>query len=458
MSHNHHHSVILFNYSLFGNTLDFNSGFQISPVDFEKFIPVNYMEKQMKNRILPNLVFSTLGLFFLSEATAKSLSLEFLGEKIIASGSTFSGTTIGGLSGIDYDREKNSFYAISDDRSRDARFYTLNMDIDRNGINAVNFTNVTNLKDIGNQPFAQSSLDPESIRFNAARDSLFWTSERNQNGDPWVREMKLDGSFVKELNTPSKFKPSTGTGIGVSNNRAFESLTFSLDGSKVFTATEQALVQDDSLANTQKGSKVRILELNTVSGDTGVSPSYRAEYVYEVGPVSKGDDQGFEDNGLVELLALNNGNLLSVEREFVAGVGNTIKVFEVDLTGAEDVSGKQALDGTEQAATKELLLDFDELDLLLGRDNEFSYLNSALDNIEGVTFGPEIDGFETLIFVSDDNFNAFDDGIDGNGDDQFTQFLAFKITPVPVPPALPLFLSAVAGLFVTRAKKLNNQG
>ncbi|MEM9096364.1 MAG: esterase-like activity of phytase family protein, partial [Pseudomonadota bacterium] len=42
----------------------------------------------------------------------------------------------------------------------------------------------------------------------------------------------------------------------------------------------------------------------------------------------------------------------------------------------------------------------------------------TIDNLEGMTFGPEIDGARTLVLVSDNNFNP-------NG--QFTQFLLFKI-------------------------------
>jgi len=222
----------------------------------------------------------------------------------------------------------------------------------------------------------------------------------------------------------------------------------------MYTATEQALVQDDTLANTYKGSNARILGIDHASVDSSLNTRLpNVEYIYEVGPITKSDNNDFEDNGLVELLTLDNGNLLSVEREFVDGVGNTIKVYEVDLIGADDVSNKQTLDGFEKAVSKELLLDFDELKLLEGRDSEFSYQDNALGNIEGVTFGPDIDGCKTLVFVSDDNFNAFDDGIDGNGDDQFTQFLAFRVAPVSVPSALPLFLSAFAGFFTVRLPK-----
>jgi hypothetical protein len=52
-----------------------------------------------------------------------------------------------------------------------------------------------------------------------------------------------------------------------------------------------------------------------------------------------------------------------------------------------------------------------------------------------MTWGETLaDGRRTLIFVSDNNFSST----------QFTQFLAFAVTPVPLPAALPLFGGGVA--------------
>ena len=53
-------------------------------------------------------------------------SLHFLGEYDVPFAAPFHGTTIGGLSGIDYDPARKVYYMISDDRSEvnPARFYT----------------------------------------------------------------------------------------------------------------------------------------------------------------------------------------------------------------------------------------------------------------------------------------------------------------------------------------------
>ena len=49
--------------------------------------------------------------------------------------------------------------------------------------------------------------------------------------------------------------------------------------------------------------------------------------------------------------------------------------------------------------------------------SERKRIQAALDNIEGLTFGPVVNGKRTLILVSDNNFNPA----------QFTQFVALTI-------------------------------
>ncbi len=68
----------------------------------------------------------------------------------------------------------------------------------------------------------------------------------------------------------------------------------------------------------------------------------------------------------------------------------------VDLTAASDIKDIDSLQdwsnkSTLQPVSKKLLIDFAD------------YTSSA-DCIEGVTFGPLIDGYTSLIFVSDNNF------------------------------------------------------
>ena len=49
---------------------------------------------------------------------SKPPSLEFLGQAIVPTGTTFAGTTVGGLSSITYDAARGVFYSLSDDPSQ----------------------------------------------------------------------------------------------------------------------------------------------------------------------------------------------------------------------------------------------------------------------------------------------------------------------------------------------------
>ena len=118
----------------------------------------------------------------------------------------------------------------------------------------------------------------------------------------------------------------------------------------------------------------------------------------------------FAVNGLVDLLPLNDQFLLAMERSFsvgAPGTGNTIRLYAVKLPGADDVNGVDAIGTDVRPVEKRLLLDLDELGI-------------PLDNVEGMTFGPDLsDGRRSLLLVSDNNFSPA----------AFTQFLLFAVSP-----------------------------
>ncbi|MBE9200382.1 MULTISPECIES: phytase [unclassified Nodularia (in: cyanobacteria)] len=347
---------------------------------------------------------------------------------------TVNGVTIpmGGLSGVTYDRTNNLYYSISDDRSQNgpARFYTFTLDP---ATSAVTFTNVTPLKDINGNFFAALTVDPEGIALTED-GTIFVSSEGEANinagrvSDPFIKEFSLTGEELRSLPVPSKFLPvvadTNGDGIinagdtqisGVRNNLAFESLTITPDQKTLYTATENALIQDGERASVFSSSPSRILQYNLFSGQP------EKEYLYITDPVAVPPvpETGFSDNGLVDLLAINNrGTLLALERSFAVGVGNTIKIYEISLQGATDISFYDSLNdlSTEQFAAiqpaqKRLLLNLDDLNL-----------DTGLDNVEGLAFGPTLaDGRQSIVLVSDNNFNAT----------QFTQILTLSADLIP---------------------------
>jgi hypothetical protein len=92
-----------------------------------------------------------------------------------------------------------------------------------------------------------------------------------------------------------------------------------------------------------------------------------------------------------------------------------IRLYQADVGDATDVAGIPALAAADyRPMTKQLVLDLSKLPEL------GSPALSKLDNIEGLSFGPDLaNGHHSLVLVSDNNFNLH----------QVTQFLAFEVLP-----------------------------
>jgi hypothetical protein len=345
-------------------------------------------------------------------ADGPPLDLQFLGQATVPTGTSFQGTTVGGLSSITYDPQRKAFYAVSDDPSQfqPARFYTVGLDLSdgRLAEGDVRFQDVTTLLTPDGRPYAPFSLDPEGLALTKDRE-LILTSEGFTNSliDPFVRRYSLNGSFLGSLPVPQPFLPTADHSSGIRPNLAFESAGVPRDGRFVFTGVENALYQDGPPATVSNGSPARIMRYNLQTGRLD------RQWVYETDPVVRAPVPAsqFSVNGLVELLPLNNEFLIAMERSFsvgVPGTGNSIKLYNVALPGATDVNGVDSLQGEldrVRPAQKTLLLDLDELGI-------------PLDNVEGMTFGPRLpDGRRSVVLVSDNNFAA----------GQFTQFLLFAL-------------------------------
>lgn len=377
--------------------------------------------------------------------------LAYIGQQIVPSGTVYAGTTVGGLSGLEFDAAAGRYLAISDDRSalQPARFYGLSLDLTQfrrsatPGAAGVTFQSVTTILTPAGTPYATNQVDPESLRL-AGAGRLYWSQEGQRSAagfqNPTVMEMNFDGSAVRGFAVPARYAPSGSTAgtapgdRGIVNNLAFESLTVSTDRRTLWTATENALAQDGPTATVAQGSPARLLSFDIDSGAAA------AEFVYPVDPVALPPNpaSGFATNGLVELLAVGDRQFIAVERSFAAGAttpgtpttGNTIRLYAVDARGATDVSGLDTLRGANWTPVAKTLL----LDLSTLRNDDGSAL--ALDNIEGITFGPSFEGRPTLLLVSDNNFSG----------SQFTQFVALSVTsPVPEPGSAAL-MAAGAGL------------
>ena len=391
------------------------SNFEINSIVYIKLLcylyeimknPKNQRYKYLISTLVTCLVILLITAILIKSMTQANIpKITFLGEVNFPTGLKFKNTEVGGLSGITYNQDKQIYYAISDDRSRKAaaRFYTLKIDLDINKISeeTVTFIDVTTLLNENSQPFPSLSIDTEGIALTG--ESLFISSEgdRKRQIQPFIREFSLAGKQLQNLPIPKKFLIQAESGIR--NNLALENLTITPNKKYLFTATENALIQDGVKANVSTGSPCRILQYDLIKGKP------EKEFLYITEPItSKSNNSGvLKINGLVELMALDDTHLLSLERSFSLDTGNVIKLFQVDLSNADNIQKINSLNThltPISPAQKELLLDLSNLELIS-------------DNIEGMTFGPRLaDGRRSLILVSDNNFNPL----------QLTQFLIFS--------------------------------
>lgn len=340
-------------------------------------------------------------------ATPAGPAVELLGTAELPTGFRFGDTEVGGLSALVYDAGRGVYLALSDDRSQTdpARFYTLTIDLGdgRLADGDVVFTGVTVLTHDG-ATFAAGSLDPEGLA-PAAGGELYVSSEGGADAGipPFVRRFRADGSEAGELPLPAQLMPAPaapGQGaFGVRDNLALESLAASPDGRWLFTASESALAQDGPVADVGVAAAARLVVFDLATG-TAVR---QLVYPLDALTVAPAAPDGLRVGGLVELAAVDAGRLLALERQFALGTGFAVRLYTVSLDGADDVSALPSLASSPAAVpaprpvSKRLLADLGAL---------LAERGVALDNLEGMAFGPPLaDGRRTLVLVADNNFN-----------------------------------------------------
>ena len=216
--------------------------------------------------------------------------------------------------------------------------------------------------------------DSEGIALTPSGTSV-WVSDEIAST---ITEFSLyDGSNVGSVAVPAIYRPAN-----VQGNFGLESLAYGAGA--LWTGNEEALRSDGALSTTTSGSWVRIQKF------TGPDFAAATQYAYRTDPISAlSPFTDAERSGLVDVVALPDGRVLSLERE----LGGFLPIFRsrlyaIDFTGATDVSTVPSLtDGGFTAVTKTLLWQ--------------GYF--ALTNFEGITLGAlRSDGFYSLLMVSDD--------------------------------------------------------
>lgn len=326
--------------------------------------------------------------------SSASQPLCYLGQAQFAHGELFADTVIGGLSGISYNPADQQYYVISDDKGEHGpiRFYTVDVAMNERpdlGIHEVRITDVRTLAG------PTAGVDAEGIAVDPQRERIYWSSEGGRPGkddevvdpQPWIRIAAMDGRDLGEFLLPYNFVVSPTTGFGIRPNNGLEGLSLAPEGTVLFAGLEEPLFGDDP-------------DLTRITAFDVDSAKPVAQYAYRLDP-SPPD----QINGLSDLVALSETSMLVIER--AGGVRPTIRLYRAEIDDATNTLDLPAVTSQVQPMRKTLVAD------LSARGGPV-----PLDNIEGITLGPELStGHRAVLLVSDDNFNPA----------QVTQFVMLQI-------------------------------
>lgn len=276
---------------------------------------------------------------------------------------------------------------------------------------------------------------------------------------PSVWEFDRTGKKLREFQVPENLKPKTAGGgldyvngrptivTGRQDNRGYEGLTVSADGTKAYAILQDPLVNEGN-PDGRRGRYLRIVEFDVATGQSTGQFAYQLESLADINAriPGTGDDFGANSQGrnigVSSITALADGSFLVIERDN-RGLGveenganplpiGTKRVYRISLDGATDISGKVLTNGLlpagAQTVEKELYLDIQAA--LAGAGLK------PVEKLEGLTFGPQLaDGSLSLYIVSDNDFSVTQTG-SGEQLDVCVQAGAASVT-VPIGTGCP---------------------
>jgi hypothetical protein len=275
------------------------------------------------------------------------------------------------------------------------------------------------------------SFDPEG--FTVGTNGNFFVSDEY---GPSVNEFKPDGSFVRSLNTPNNLIPKTSNNTtnyvdgrptitsGRQDNRGFEGLTITPDGSTLYAVLQDPLVNEGTSNDGRFSSNVRIVKFDVATGNSTGQYIYQLESLADINNRITGTTNDFTNAnsqgrniGVSAITALNDKEFLVTERDNRGiGVGDATgatpvgskNVFKIDITGATDVSnislaGTNTLPSGVNPVGKSPFLDVAKI---LKDNGEKIY-----EKFEGFTIGPKLaDGSYAILLGTDNDFSVTQNG------------------------------------------------
>lgn len=332
---------------------------------------------------------AALSVIFAIAGTAQAdadcdIGLQFIGEHAIGSAAHVGPDAIGGISGIDYDPRTDLWYLVSDDRTHGAlaRFFIARFHYAADRVGAVDWVAAQRLRD-------PAAIDAETIRVEPLRGSLLVAGEGDVmlGHGAWLQRVDSQAQLIERIALPGIFTATAQRGPRA--NKSIEGMTFAPDGRTFWIALETALLQDGPTATAEQASDARVTHLTSAG-------AMIAQYVYRTDAAHAHRPGESSDNGISEILALHETQLLILERSGLqssTGFRFHTRLYCASTVGATDVAAFDSLIGRNyRVLKKRLLLDFDTLP-------------QASGNLEAMSWGRTLaGGRRSLVLASDNNF------------------------------------------------------
>ncbi len=310
----------------------------------------------------------------------------------------------GGISGL-VGLGNNQYMAISDDRSEyaPARMIKLEIQYNDSKLKVTPLSNIL-LRDNGNL-FKPNTIDAEAIAYH--NDSFIIASEGsykdNFRSPPFIKIFNKNGNANDAIHfDEDRYIPeSSGTmSKGVRSNLGFESLSISPSKKYLFSVSEATLRQDAPEKYFDQNI-VRLMRFDLANKNKVTEYAIKLDNIFHT-------EEGVEyngSNGISDILVLSDRELLILERAWISKVkSQVVKIYKVKISQNATVTDIPQLPKDVRVLKKKLVYDFG--------DSEHKP-----DNLEALCFGPQINGKQTLIVASDNNFSKY----------QKNQFYLFEI-------------------------------
>ncbi len=272
---------------------------------------------------------------------------------------------------------KDNEYAVVSDKSDTDGFFIFEIDID---------TLSGDIKSIGNKGFygdSTKNADCEGITYNPYTHTFFISRESDNEIPEYTPDGKATG---RRLDVPDVYKNIVG-------NYGFESLTYDADRHLFWTVNESTLKCDGENATSTNGVR-NILRLQ--SFNDSLKPVKQYAYLMDA-PEASSHSSNYA-MGASEVLALENGHLLILEREFFVpqiklGAFVQCKLYEVVPDECTPITESDIAADERLPVPKRLVYSF---------KTKLGLFDRSIANYEGMCLGPTLsDGNRVLILVSD---------------------------------------------------------